>query len=266
MELVLSFDWGLVLQSTVVRGVLVFVAFVLGFFWLVMPLVIRSRMPMSLHPGPVAIGTDELAADEADYIFGQAADLEGVGFRKHGLLRIRDMIPGSDMVGLLLHNPAERTAALVTCIRQSPVSPRAFHYVEFSTDFVDGRQLDTNNAPELNAGTLPTVECFRFEEVSDPRQLFALHQARLRRSYGGLPRRALRADLDAADAMRAQMADEMQQKVRLGRMRPVAGVARYGFSLTSAYRMTWGELWPVKPIRVYLDRRRAAAVRAEEGL
>jgi hypothetical protein len=142
-----------------------------------------------------------------------------------------------------------------------------FH-AEFVTRYRDGRVVQTNNAQTLSAFPIPP-QCTNsyLPSVIDPVQLYAVHQAMCRRVGGG--QKVLKLDEqyggDALKYMADAILEELDAATKAGYMRLDAGEGVYRPTAGGAIKMTYGELWPFKGVRLHRRRLRERQLLSELG-
>lgn len=232
------------------------------------PLVVQRTLTMTIDPDAPAV--DPAALDPADRnFFVQArAALEEEGFLEAGLFHVQLLRNIGNDVSLLIH-AHEQTGALIATIRPvaangSPTG-KVKRYVEFSTVFNDGREINTSNAMDIPAvGQSPKKLYTGLSDVPNPIQLWQIHQAIVADAIGHATRRPIPLGSAAAyfcDSLRR----DLDEKVGRGMWRKIEE-GRYCPTLRGAYLMTWGELPPIKQIRVHRSRSRASDLRQRLGV
>ena len=240
-------------------------------FYALVPLAIRRTMTMdlrkiSLRPPMYLLETDpetgealevENAPDDDHYLYADyAAELTPLGFVEVAqyTMAILDNVPTTCA---LFFNSNQNALALASVMR--PKNMAVKHHLEFVTRFDDHHEIATANAPDLGFPIdLPGKAILYIPWIDDAATLWKLHQARVAdESPQGL-QRPLAADGSHESVLVDDMTRELDARVDQGFwVRPRAEIPVFHAKLQTAYIGTWGELPPVKQIRVFINRRRA---------
>jgi hypothetical protein len=151
-----------------------------------------------------------------------------------------------------------------------PQGPRVqTAYVEFVTRLRDGTGVLTNNTEVLGAfPSRPHLTTGRFPMVQETGKLYRLHRALVDRN-GSSAGAVLRLDAefhgDAVAYVSRILVEQLEEQIGTGYMYRAAGGKWYWPTWKGALLMTWGQLWPFKPIRIHLRTHRARQLMAELG-
>ena len=168
---------------------------------------------------------------------------------------------------IFLVNRQEQHAAVAIAIHnKTPGAATTIFHTEFVTRFHDGRVVQTNNAQPLNAFPVPP-QCTNsyLPSVYDPAELYRLHQALCGRQ--GSSRKVLPLlDHYGGDALRYlvdAIIEELEAAAAAGYMRLDSAGGVYRPTPQGALLMTYGELWPMKGIRLMRRKQRERKLLAE---
>lgn len=241
----------------------VLIQFVLG-----VPLaLLRVRQP--LHPRFIAI-TERDLPDAAWVAMTDAAEaLAAAGFRHYGDFRNNDLITGFTLWLRLLGQSEQKIAALI--VHAEPAAggarpPRQF--LEFSTEFSDGRVLNLNNLDMPYSLPPPTFMArLQLKDVWDPRALYHLY----RELVAALPQPANRISLAAAAPTSADLlANGYQREIRAliedGYLRPDPQRDIAHLSVRGALIGVWRQAWPLASLFLRAADRRARHLLDHYGL
>jgi len=132
--------------------------------------------------------------------------------------------------------------------------------VAFLADFEGGRMLGTSNSadptPFLRPG--PTLREQVVPGERDLSTLHRVHRAAAEAFSDGRPQRRPPSPGAELEALRDSLRRQMEARVESGHFRLDEQADAYRLTWTGALLSTWSMLWPWKPLRVSLARRRAA--------
>lgn len=157
----------------------------------------------------------------------------------------------------MVHRQELDTVIAVAMHNQAVGMSATMFHTEFVTRYRSGCVVQTANAQALNAFPVPP-QCFNsyFPSIRDPVELYRLHQAQCR-IHGSGPK-LLKMDEqfggDPLAYMASALVEELDAAVSAGYMQLDAAASQYRPTLKGAVLMTYGELWPMKGVRL---RRRA---------
>lgn len=242
-------------------------------YYFLLPLAVRLRMrgdveivpfdPEGVWPTPTSLSGH---FEETDRSFS------AIGFRRLASLALPHPMQNVSMVVVIYINEQSGDTASVTEAIGGPSGSIRIVYVEFTSEFCGSspRLLETNN--NWACGTFATVPeklRFRFPHIRDVAYLYRLHQSLVRRHAYGL-RKTLRVIEefrgDAVAYLRQAMIEEYQMQETTGYLRRVEADLCWRPTLKGTYLMVWIQLWPIKQIRGYIMRRKAARLERELGV
>lgn len=153
----------------------------------------------------------------------------------------------------MIHRQEQDTVIAVALHNKTPGMTATMFHVEFVTRYRSGNIIQTANAQPLSAFPVPP-HCVNshFPSVQDPVELYRLHQAQCRRHGSGPKLIKLDEQFggDAVAYMAAALVEELDGAVESGYMRLDAAAGQYRPTFKGALLMTYGELWPVKGVRL----------------
>ena len=226
----------------------------------------RFRMP------PTVVSVDPrvhpLPADARNFLAEAFRGLTAEGFELVGTIILPGLVPNVTTLFAMYTNRAACDLALSAIIVAQRDLGRELKksHVEFVRRYDDGVVVLTNNSSVLSAfKRLPGEFTIKFWQVRDIHQLYVLHQ-RLTDRYRqrGQPVNRLDAEF-GGDAVRyvaqAVLEETFRNQVDTGYLAEDSSGFRPSFK--GAWIMAWQELWPIKSIRRWRERRRAEQLLAE---
>jgi hypothetical protein len=207
--------------------------------------------------------------DEAWIALTDAAEaLAADGFVHYGDFRCDQLIQGAVLRLRLLGQPEQGIGALAAHVEIGAGARPSRRFVEFSTEFEDGRVLDTNNLDLPYSLPAPAyLARVQLKDVWDPRALYVLHHdlvASLRRpvSLARIPR----AVQDPAGLLADGYAREIDALIEQGWLRPAADGQSARLSLQGALAGVWRQAWPLAGLYLRAADRRARRLLAGHGI
>ncbi len=259
------------LAGTIAAIGLVLIGIVAAFMYVGGPLLIYFSHKQTARPNlvPFQPGVTPLPADVDQYFHTTSWALAQQGFEIVTGMFLPSQVENVIVALIFLVNRQEKDGAI--CVAMHNNAPGMFQthfHAEFVTRYRDGRVIQTNNAQSLNSFPVPP-ECTNsyLPSVIDPVQLYRVHQAMCRQHGGG--QKLLKLDEqyggDAVRFMSDAIVEELQAATSAGYMRLVEGEGVYRPTVTGAVKMTYGELWPYKGVRLHQRRQRERNLLAELG-
>ena len=196
--------------------------------------------------------------------FSTIHELETLGFSLIGHLSSSNT-ERTHAVLTLLVNRASQTTALVTSVASlTPGTTRpSVNYVEFSTDFDDGSQIDTANSSSVKVFyEVPERLALKVPHLKDVGRLYRVHSYLVGQRGG---RSVLAQPGSEVEHLRASSRKSLARQAELGYYVLDEATQRYRHTWRGAIRSTWRLLWPAKPIiqrRQAREGRRIAAAAA----
>jgi hypothetical protein len=232
------------------------VAIVAAIMYIGGPILIFFSHRQSARPNlvPFQPGATPLPANVDQYFHTTSWALAQQGFEIITGMFLPSQVENVIVALIFLVNRHEKDAAICVAMHNNApgMSQTVFH-LEFVTRYRDGRVVQTNNAANLNAFPIPP-ECTNsyLPSVQDPVQLYRVHQAICRRYGGG--KKIIKLDEQyAGDALRYMtdaIIEELEAATKAGYMRHLESEGIYRPTVLGAIKMTYGELWPYKGVRL----------------
>jgi hypothetical protein len=236
------------------------VAALAAFMYLGGPLLIyfTHRQPARPNLVPFKPGITPLPADVDQYFHATSWALAQQGFEIITGMFLPSQVENLVVALIYMINRQEQDTAIAVALHnKTPGMTSTMFHVEFVTRYRDGRLVQTTNAQPLSAFP-PPPQCVNafLPSVQDPAALYRLHQAQCRRHGSGSKLIKLDEQFggDATAYMAGALVEELDAAVAAGYMRLDAAAGQYRPTPQGAVLMTYGELWPLKGVRL---RRRA---------
>lgn len=255
----------------IVGGFLGLAALLAGLAYGGLPLLIFFTHRQSARPklAPFQPGATPLPADVDQYFHSTSWALAQQGFEIVTGVFLPSQVENVVCALILVVNRPEQDAGIVVAMHaKGPVSQTTFHS-EFVTRYRDGRVVQTNNAEPLNAFPVPP-QCVNsyLPSVRDCVQLYQAHQMLCRKHGAGT--KILKLDEqyggDGIRYLTDAMLEELEAAAKAGVMRLDSAAGAFRPTLSGAFRMALGEMWPLKASRLRKRAQRERQILAELGL
>lgn len=228
--------------------------------------VLHLRQP--LRPRFVPVQEADLP-DAAWIALADAAEaLAADGFVDYGDFRCDGLIQNAVLWLRLLGQPERGIGAIAAQIEVNGGTRPAQSFVEFATEFHDGRVLTTNN---LNLPySLPAPDYLarlQLKDVWDPRALHVLHRDLVTALNKPISlAKVAQAARDPAGLLADSHAREIQALIALGWLRsdPATGTTR--LNPWGALMGVWHQAWPLASLHLRAADRRARRLLAQHGI
>ena len=243
------------------HGLLILLIGFAAFMYLVVPVLIRFNQKINAQAQFQPVDLATLPPQAAQYLWACQQALEAEGFQTVAHLSLPNQTPNVFPLLTLFMNRATGVKAMTVAMYAiTEAGPKlSAHYVEFITRYADGRVLGTNNNGTLGAFRQgPLQDTIRLPQIQDPHRLLAIHCRRVER-LNSAEMEPLPPPGTELAYQQEKMVEDYEEQVQFGRLSLDPKTGRYVPTWRGAYLMTWGLLWPVKPIRTMLDRRRSNA-------
>ena len=267
------------LRTLVLLPSLVLVLLIRLLKWLVAPLalllqlvfgvplvLLRIRQP--LRPRFIPIHETDLPDSAWIELTDAAEALSADGFVHYGDFRCDNLIQNSVLWLRMLGQPEQGIGAIAAHVEIFGGVRPARSFVEFATEFDDGRVLTTNN---MNLPySLPAPDYLarlQLKDVWDPRALHVLHRdlvASLNQPISLA--KVQQAVRDPAGLLADSYEREIQVLIARGWLRPDAAKGAARLSLLGALMGVWRQAWPLANLHVRSADRRARGLLTEHGL
>ncbi len=242
---------------------------VIVFVYVVGPLLLRQKMRIAVRPAiePVASDGPELPVAVRGFFGEVSSEVRKLGFTPLGRFVDRETVAGvTAYIALFGRHDTKEQAAAMAVFAGSGEARGGRYVVEFHTEFVDGREVDTNNSPGSDAlFRVPWKSVCAFPGMADPSQLYQVHRERAR-EYGGLVRKQVPPASECGEELRQGMMREFKAHADAGFLRLEGREDAYRCTMKGAILGAWGQRWPILSMRRWLARRRARKLLKEMGL
>ncbi len=227
---------------------------------------LRIRQP--LRPRFVPLGETELP-DAAWVALTDAAEaLAAEGFVRYGDFCCSELIQGGTLWLRLLGQPEQGIGATAAYVELKNNARPPHHFIEFSTEFRDGRVLDTNNLNlPYSLPAPPYLARVQLKDVWDPRALYALHRSLVASLPQAInPDTVEQAAHDPAGSLVAGYSREIRALVEEGWLRLSAGGNAVRLRPRGALTGIWRQAWPLASLHLRAADRHSRRLLAEHGL
>ena len=247
--------------------------------WLVAPFVlpvqlvigvplILARIRQPLRPRFVPLQEAEMPDAAWVALTDASESLTADGFSVYGDFRCDEMIQGAVLWLRFMGRAELGIGALAAHVEIAAGARPIRQFVEFSTEFLDGRALVTNNLDLPYSLPAPAyLARMQLKDVWDPRALFALHRglvASLPETVDTEP--AERAARDPAAWLTDRYTREIRALIEAGWLRSSAGNDRARLRFWGALLGVWRQAWPLASLHLRAADRRSRRLLAEHGL
>ena len=231
------------------------------------PLVLlRVRQPLR----PRFLPLQEIDLPDAAWLelTDAAETLSAEGFIHYGDFRCDELIQGATLWLRLLGLPEQGIGALAVHVELARGVRPSRSFVEFATEFGDGRILTTNNLDLPYSLPAPVFQArLQLKDVWDPRALFVLHRGLVTTLAQSIDRSRLdRAAHDPIGLLADSYAREIQDLIAQGWLRPAADDRSLRLSPWGALVGIWRQAWPLASLHLRAADRRARRLLAEHDL
>ncbi len=181
------------------------------------------------------------------------------GFELVAYLFQEGQVPGAMSYVTLMRNPETRDGAAIITLRSesSPAPAMVTNYIEFSTEYTDGEEMNTNNS-KVALGThysRPGKRGFQFPGIRDAAELYRCHQDLCEGLKSGskvMPP----APAEAVGELVKAMKKDLEYQVECGLLYHDPALNRYRFTWRGAVRGVALNVFPFLQIRTRLRQRR----------
>ncbi len=239
-----------------------------AFPYVVGPVLIKFTQRMRANPNLQSFDpVEEPPPGEVAAFFAKnVAEFESVGFRVVDYVLLLDHVPNVTGLFVLVENRESNDlaiAALVYAMQESPMGSKIRlrnQHVEFSTELVDGSEIDTNNNDiESCFSSVPHKRVLQFTETLDAARLFRYHQLAID-EFGSASKRPLPPTEELLDEVGKGIHKEMADQVPTGMLYLDRSGEYFRMTWKGAILMTWKNLWPVTALRRAGRARRARSL------
>lgn len=240
------------------------VLLLVGLFYLVMPMVLRSQQRYPARPDLRPLGFDSLDPTVSRFLTSRSEEVLRLGFAEPTLVRIVNQAPNVMSYLVMLVNRERGDRAMVTVIVGTGLKPLRTSYVEYSTRFESGRVFNTHNSGTLPAfAPAPQATRTQTPSVRDPEELYRLHQFVMDRDEAEGPKVMYDQGKALDYLVEYAFIKVYDVQVARGWLRYCLDENAYRPTVLGAYRLVWGLLPPFKWLRqLLLVRSEKAVLRA----
>ena len=247
--------------AAAVLFVLVFPKYVLG------PILVKRTNFQPANPRFEPIADDNLVRSVPSSFLQRAIELQSLGFTLVDHYTMNRQLENQTLVFSLYVNRATNDAAgVIFSVVFTDSSPTfSADFLEFSTHFTDGFELDTNNisTPRIFYDS-PTTRVYKIPHIRDSESLYRVHGylvSREKRRKAPLPPGGTEID-----AVRESSKASLQHQVVAGTfyLDPVRD--RYCYTWKGAILTTWRLIWPFSAIIQRTERRNGYRLARSAGL
>lgn len=194
--------------------------------------------------------------------------LAAEGFVANGDFRCDDLVQGA-VLWLRILNPSDRMMTALAAHVEIKGSARPMRqFIQFSTEFEDGRVLSTNNF-DLPYGlpTPPYLARVQLKDIWDPRALFVLHRGLVTSLGQSVNREKLeKAAHDPARFLAENYHREIKALTERGWLKPTSNQDQVRLRAWTAVIGVWRQAWPLAILYLRAADRRSRRLLTEHGL
>lgn len=225
----------------------------LGILHLAAPVALRSTFRFSAHCQPRLLAAQDWPAEVTGHLRSLMLQLQNLGFQFLGCYDLGELGAHTDTIVALFSHPNLNDFASFTVSSASHLTDT---YLEFSTQFSSGMQMETNNN-----GVLPLTPdpkgalVFRFPDVKEPRALYRLHRQLIEKHAGGS---WAKPEAKGQEIQRWTRAAENHgpRLAEIGYMKRIDSGEAFQLTWKGAILMAWKGLWPASMVRYWRFRQR----------
>lgn len=194
--------------------------------------------------------------------------LAAEGFVPHGDFRCDDLIHEGTLWLRFLSQRNLGVAAMAAHVETSSGLHQSHQFVEFSTEFCDGRVLNTTNLDLPYSLPQPSyLARVQLKDVWDPRALFALHQGLVVSLAQKVSLDKLeRAARDPAGLLADDYVREIQTLMTEGWLKLASSHSHIRLRPWAALIGVWRQAWPLQILHLRAADRRSRRLLAKHGL
>ena len=213
-----------------------------GSIYALTPLAVHSSFRVTARCRLAPIPVDRLPMQISDEFSRRTPEFAALGFEAAGAFDCGPLTNDTHSYVACFCNHATNEFANVTAM-STPIGPAS--YLEFSSQFSDGRSIETNtNAVLPLMPANPHIRIFRFESIAEPRTLLTVHRQLTEKYALGL---CPLGEPSGAEIQRYLRTVEAfgPRLVEAGHMKLDKGGDNFRLTWKGAFRMAWLRLWPV---------------------
>lgn len=236
-----------------IRNLIFAILGLIGIQAVIWPWLMRVMVRLSANPRFFLVYPyDQRLLNDVRLFFVEVREqLNPLGFEPVAYLMTNEMMSKNKLCLFVLENRQEQDlVAAISLVSVAGDKHRALaFYVEFSTEFEDGTEINTNNSTD--PGSMPETSCIRLWKIHgmrDMAKLYQVHKCRLE-PLADAQKLDLPQTLDSVKKNQASTMRQLDALVKAGWFKAVDGGKRYGLRWPSAIRLGWKEIWPFKSLR-----------------
>ena len=232
-------------------------------FYLGIPLLVKFSGGMNANPDLLPVDPSQWPPQVAQTMSRVEHDLYALGFSIVARFRMPNATGNTDTLVTMLVHYKSGDKAMITAIwgRANGIWKLGTLYTEFSTRFEDGHCFNTMNSKTLSSFQRGPLEIkTQVPKIQDAAPLWALHRFVMAK-HNPQGRKVVYEMKDAERYLRRVWREGFLEQAKFG-MFAERG-AKFQPTFKGAYLMTWGLLWPMKPIREAQMNARAKTITAE---
>lgn len=220
---------------------------ILAVYLLGAPLLVRLLFRKPAEPGFYEIQPEDALIPEdvlGTFQFAHAA-LDPLGFLPVCHIRFDPEADLMDAYAMIMVHPPNRDMVMVL----DCVGPVSLQQLEFSTEFENGAEINTNNGPQLplNAVMKSDKQVYWFPDIDDPAELYRAHTA-LCAARTSAARKVLPTGNALLENIRRGMREDYEHAVKHGIFRFNTEDHSYTLTLRGAYHLSWPNMFPLSAI------------------
>ena len=255
---------GLAITAIVVIGILM-LPFIGG------PILLKIVFWAKVNPDPQTYDPHQYPPpqDVSDHLNSVFHEMRAIGFEPTAHFVMLEAVANVDLMAMYMQNVANQDAALASVVitRSTDMIGRRIqsHTVEFSTSFIDGTQVDTNNTKEENPLVIPkTKTVYQFSEVASIARLYQLHQCAMA-EHACQQKKPLPTGNYAA-MISKEVVEDFTYQIEHGIMKIDSSQSKFVPTWLGAFRFAWLSMFPFKQIRRSARRKKNNAVLRRWGV
>ena len=214
------------------------------------PVLVYSRNRQQVHPTFHEFNPQQPPMQLPQDYFDNIEEMKRLGFALISHLYQDNQTPGVHSCITLFTNRNEFTGAIVVYMCTENLAPLS--YVEFSTEFDDGSEINTNNIENPGVfANIPAKLEYAVPHVKKVMDLYHIHQGLLL-ANSKTSRRKLPVPGQEVNDLCTGMSRDLERQADRGYFRPDPTTDKYRPTIKGALLMTWKLAWPVGQIRKHL--------------
>jgi len=225
------------------------------------------RYKLQQYPRFRVFHFDELSEDAVVFFEKRKKEMEDLGFTFAGY-QVWENDPNRIFFSLLVHlenGDAAMVAHAVTDTdtvtdmenENTGAKTSDIRYVEFSTEFEDGTELNTSNNPEFAFPfQLPEKRMFPFPEIEETKEIYHIHRI-FRKHFQSSGASILPETGREFESVRESILKDFSRHVESEYFYQEEGTGLFRPTWKGAVLMTWKMAWPVNRIRKAAIKRNA---------